>query len=303
MVPTRSFRDAISATRHLLDEQSQQQAPMNATEVQYLREQQLRLHGAPPSLLELRESINEQQPEIDVSQNLTCTFEGETREDLEDKLELAKLSLKYERRIIKKIEEEMKEQWSSGNILNHKKKLESHKLIQEVYIQNNLLNIITEPLEMYNRKEKKMGDLGQFHITFNCKEGEEKHKILNLTKSYGIYDHPCVKDTKPCFGNVEEILIKQFQGREVFLIIDTLIDYLQSLPGSRPYAEPKTWIRKAKKYKKEINFDNRGELRKGNSGHGASLTISADSISFAGETFFSDGRTTNEASSLNGETT
>ncbi len=53
-------------------------------------------------------------------------------------------------------------------------------------------------------------------------------RVLNITKRFLEYDHPCIKDTHCCWGTIAQDIVKDFKDRDLLELVVDLLLYISS---------------------------------------------------------------------------
>lgn len=53
-------------------------------------------------------------------------------------------------------------------------------------------------------------------------------RVLNITKRFLEYDHPCIKDTHCCWGTIEQDIVKDYKDRDLLELVVDLLLYISS---------------------------------------------------------------------------
>ncbi len=86
--------------------------------------------------------------------------------------------------------------------------------------------ITTNPIDIKKDYWDKPRDSGSYQIIidFYSIGIDEGVRVLNVTKRFEHYDHPCINNTKVCWGNIAEDIINDFRDRDLLeLVVDMLL--------------------------------------------------------------------------------
>lgn len=154
-------------------------------------------------------------------------------------------------RIIKKLRKEKKsiKKIKQPNVLY--KKLLKHNQVTGIIVDGNYLRISTKNLKHQTVGGRKW--LGKYMISihyndFDCLE------IENLSWSCNGFEHFHIEDKHPCFGDYGESLENYFSSGELYLLIDSLTQYLVLAHTSHDrYISPVEFFRYRKPRKLQEN--------------------------------------------------
>lgn len=91
--------------------------------------------------------------------------------------------------------------------------------------------ITTDDMEVVKDYWEKPRVAGQYQILVDFYQSDirEGVRVLNITRRLKYqYDHPCINNTRPCFGNIEKEIRESFKERDLLEIIVTMLLYVSS---------------------------------------------------------------------------
>ncbi len=109
--------------------------------------------------------------------------------------------------------------------------------IVEAYAENNgrhaEIVVKTSRITCEHPDTNQTHDIGDFLIRINCSQGSLH--FTNLTRTVGEADHPHVRNHSACLGNMGEMLPTLFASREVAVIAQLAIRFLESVNPNDPW--------------------------------------------------------------------
>lgn len=113
--------------------------------------------------------------------------------------------------------------------------------VREVQVQDGIVSIYTNPIHVeYGKKQYNLGSF-RVDIQFNGQVS-----LKNLTKPYGLYDHPHVWDGRPCLGNTRVGLAKLIGEFQLVAATQVLIDFLKTINHKDWYVSIENWGEEAR---------------------------------------------------------
>jgi hypothetical protein len=88
--------------------------------------------------------------------------------------------------------------------------------------------IRTSPLYVKKEHWDSPRKIGKFLIKFDISLSTNSLRILNTTQRFNEYDHPCIKNTDPCLGNIIDDLEEDKENSNVKDFIIDVISYIES---------------------------------------------------------------------------
>lgn len=92
----------------------------------------------------------------------------------------------------------------------------------------NYFIVKTKPLSVKKESWSEPKIIGSFLLRIPISLNTGDLRILNITQRFNQYDHPCINDTRPCLGNVQEDLREDEKNNDVFEYISDIVNYIQS---------------------------------------------------------------------------
>lgn len=113
--------------------------------------------------------------------------------------------------------------------------------VREVQVQDGIVSVFTNPIHV--EYGKKQYDLGSFRVDIQF---NGQVSLRNLTKPYGLYDHPHVWDGRPCLGNTRAGLAKLIGEFQLVAATQVLIDFLKTINHKDWYISIENWGEEAR---------------------------------------------------------
>lgn len=127
----------------------------------------------------------------------------------------------------------------TGKLVGDMDLISKLKKVKDIKIENNNLVVVTNPLTIHSSNRKFYGGEYSIFIKLNNNDisifGKEQNKGFWSRKD----SHPHVdgRNGKACFGNLHSTLIELMNQREIYALVLSLIDFLESVNTSDPAGE------------------------------------------------------------------
>lgn len=161
-----------------------------------------------------------------------------------------KFSLIKDKELLKRMEFGSKEM-----VIDLQNKILKHPRVEDIRIDAEdkecTLNVFTSSLKYHGPKDGYEGNvIGKFRIclSFSKTEGTKSlmYTMYNLTKMCQHLDQWAVNSGQPCFGDWAEVLSKYAKSGEVFLLVDTLIHFIETAGDDHAYNRVPDWFHQAR---------------------------------------------------------
>ena len=181
-------------------------------------------------LVHSQNKVSEIQKTLDQTENRHRDIRKAVREAAKQTKDLTRDIRELKKRK-KELESETEEQ----------KKLRATRVIQDILAlpkvkkievdEKKRIFITTDDMEVMKDYWDKPRVAGQYQILVDFYETSIRQgiRVLNITKRLlDQYDHPCIKDTNPCWGNIQNEIEESFKERDLLEIVITMLLYISS---------------------------------------------------------------------------
>lgn len=207
------------------------------------------------------------QKEIDrQSKLIEADIESEEKRELLAKKQRAnrKIRLAFYKVQLERLKQPHKKQ--EENFTKTITQLKQHSKISNIEIDTSgRIFFTTIPLAVLKEKWKKEKTIGVYQICIDFAYGNISNgiRVLNITQRHpGDYDSPTILNTRCCWGNVKQDIVRDFQTQNLEELIEDMLEYITSPHTIHGYLgngdEKDTgweiWFKKLKKMPKNFSF-------------------------------------------------